>query len=288
MRFKQLDNRTLGILWTLAHCFLIACISAFSKSLTKFYSTFQIIFLQNLISIILLALWLLFTKDIKVKTHNFFLHFLRALSNFVGLSLYYTSLKFIPLIEVRAITLSSPIVKSILAIIILKEAITFSQATGLLVGLLGALIIILRPAHYIINESIFLVIGAVLAWSFSSIFIKLIGKQDSTKSQLFFFLLLSTLLSSIIAFKFWTPIEPKHVLIFIICGVFYFVNAAFTLEAYKYANITLLMPFNFSTLIFTAILAFFFFGETPTLKTFIGATLIFIASLYVTLQKNKD
>ena len=52
-------------------------------------------------------------------------------------------------------------------------------------------------------------------------------------------------------------------------------------QALKETDQTAVMPFDFLRLIWAALLAFWFLGEIPDEWTFVGAAVIFSASLYI-------
>jgi drug/metabolite transporter (DMT)-like permease len=52
-------------------------------------------------------------------------------------------------------------------------------------------------------------------------------------------------------------------------------------KAYKGTQMNVLMPFDFSRLIFTSILAYLFFAEIIDIWTLVGAMIIFSSALYI-------
>jgi drug/metabolite transporter (DMT)-like permease len=58
-------------------------------------------------------------------------------------------------------------------------------------------------------------------------------------------------------------------------------------EAMKIADVTLVMPFDFSKLIWASLFGFFFFAETPGPLTFFGGAIIFASATYVAFRERK-
>ena len=58
-------------------------------------------------------------------------------------------------------------------------------------------------------------------------------------------------------------------------------------EAIKLADMTVLMPFDFLKLVWTAFLGVIFFAEVPDALTWIGAAIVFASSFYIVLREAK-
>ena len=69
--------------------------------------------------------------------------------------------------------------------------------------------------------------------------------------------------------------------ILISLGLIFLINITAVFKAYKYADLSTLMPFDFSGMIFTAIIAYICFGEIIMINTLIGSIIIVTSSLYI-------
>ncbi|MBD20714.1 MAG: hypothetical protein CMM37_06710 [Rhodospirillaceae bacterium] len=61
----------------------------------------------------------------------------------------------------------------------------------------------------------------------------------------------------------------------------------FTINAMSMADATVVLPFNFTRLIWAALLGYMFFSEIPDLWTWLGGTIIFLASIWLTRISSK-
>ena len=55
----------------------------------------------------------------------------------------------------------------------------------------------------------------------------------------------------------------------------------FLAQALHESDLSVIMPFDFTKLIWVSMIAFMFFGEIPELTTWIGGAVIFAAGLYI-------
>ena len=59
------------------------------------------------------------------------------------------------------------------------------------------------------------------------------------------------------------------------------------MRGFRAAEASVVAPFNYGRLIFAAALAYIFFGEVADLWTWVGATVIFAASIYTARRESR-
>jgi drug/metabolite transporter (DMT)-like permease len=72
----------------------------------------------------------------------------------------------------------------------------------------------------------------------------------------------------------WKPLTAKNWLLLIGVGACYAATQYLIIRAYRYASATELSPFNYSVVVFSGILGYWFFGNVPDGKAIIGTVLI--------------
>jgi drug/metabolite transporter (DMT)-like permease len=271
-----------GILWMIFHCLLISIMAAIVRLLSHKYHVFEIVFFYNFFSFLLLCCHLvLFNKKNVVKTSFLKLHFNRSFLGFISLTMYFYAFTIVPLTEARAIALTGPLVTSLFAIIFLKEQVGLHRVSALVIGFLGALII-LRPGTSNFSYVYLMVLGSVGMWAIIDIIIKIMTKTESTLTQTFYLSGLMSLFSLPGAIYFWqTPVLLIEWVAFAALGLIFLINIVAVFKAYKYADISTVMPFDFSGMVFTSIIAYFLFQESLALNTLLGSVIIVSSSLYI-------
>ena len=58
-------------------------------------------------------------------------------------------------------------------------------------------------------------------------------------------------------------------------------------QAIKEADLTVLLPFNFASLIWAAIIGYLVFAEMPTIWTWVGGAIIFISGTYLVIRESR-
>jgi drug/metabolite transporter (DMT)-like permease len=288
-----------GILWMLAHCFFISFAVALVKILTdKNFNPIQITFFYSTISM-MISLPQVIRRDGR-SVHKIFkpksigIYLLKSGFGFVAIILYFSALKEMPMTDVRAIALFSPVCTFILALFFLKEKLNYQKVIALAISLIGGYIII-NPTSVSFYKSSILVILSVICWSFVDIIIKKISfkeKEYLTKQVFlgqFFITLYSLLYSCIFGFNDWImPSEAMTILLILAVGFGFWASSISLRLAAKNADLTTIMPFDFSGMIFTIILSYIIFGEFIKQNTHIGGAIVFLSSLYFLAKHKKS
>lgn len=275
------NKQIIGIAWMLCHCLLISIMSAMILEVSSKFHTFQIVFFHNIVAFLLILPWVI--KNglvISMRTSRFPLHLLRAILGIASLSMYFYALTIIPLTQARAIALSSPLISSLFAIFFLKEKPTWHKSAALIIGLGGSLLI-LNPENGDISYATLMVVVAVCMWSIIDMIVKMLSNED-TITQLFYLTAIMSILSIPGAIYYWhTPENLTDWLWLISIGIVFLLNIIAIFNAFKYADITTIMPFDFTGMVFTAIIAYFAFNEIIQMEVLIGGIIIVASSIYI-------
>ena len=287
---KSSNNQLLGISWMLLHCLLISLVVTIAKALGQMgFDPIQVVFLHSFVAfLVLLPISVIREGKNILKTKKFHLHFARGFLGVVSLYLYFYALKFIPLNEGRAIALFSPVITFIFAIIFLKEKLDIKKSAALILSLLGGYIII-GPSDASFHMMFLFILLAMIMWSCTDLILKSLSKTESNLKQIFYLTGLLSFLSFPFALQNWsTPTTQLEIILTISIGLIFLANSIAIFLAIKHADLTTVMPFDFSGMIFTAIISFFSFHEIIHLNTFIGALIIFLSSLYLIYHENRS
>ena len=292
---NHLSNKNqilLSVIFMIAASFSFACGSIATKVLgsSLFFESinpFQIVHARFFFSFIFLFL-LSFIFKTSLKTKLIKIHGLRSCLGIMGISIWFTSLLYIPASDATAINFLNPIFAMFFAIYILKEKIDFVRWLGAIVSLLGGLCLI-RPSLDLSFSPIALLcmIGAIIM-GLEIICIKYLSQREN----IFKILLLNNLIASVIAsvflpvvFKIPSLIEFLGMIFIAFCfliGQFFFLNSM------KRADASFIMPFFYSTLIFVILFDLIIFNFMPDAISFIGASIIFFGALIISYREVKS
>lgn len=284
--FNAQNHKTQGILWMICACFWFAMMATLIRYISTDMPPFEMVFFRNLFSVIWILPWVYKFGIRNIRTKRLKLYGYRTISGVAGMTMLFTALSIIPLTDAVALTFTVPIFTTILAIMFLGEKVGIHRWIAILIGFLGVLVI-LRPGSGTFQYASLLVIATTLCWSFSNIFVKKLTRTDKPKVIVFIMMVLMTPLSLPLALYVWqTPTLDQLLWLALLGWISNQAQFAMT-HAYSKADMSVVLPFDFSRLIFISGLAYIFFGEVIDIWTGLGATIILASSVYVA-KKEKE
>ena len=193
----------------------------------------------------------------------------------------FVALRYLDLTTIAAITFSSPILVSALAVPLLGERVGPLRWGAIAVGFLGVLVVV-RPWDAAFHWAMLLSLLSALALSLFSILTRqLAGVAAPRTMQLYAGLVGTALLAP---FMFWVwemPASPFEWALMIGFGGLAWTGHHFFSHAHGYAPASVLMPFSYAFLIYMAATGFVVFGTVPDATTILGAMVIAAAGLFI-------
>ena len=247
---------------------------------------FEITFFRNLFGFIVLLPWFVIHGLKPLRTRRIGLHLLRATSNVVAMMMFFMALSMTPLALVQALGFTAPLFATVLAIFILGERVHLRRWTALIAGFIGALIIV-RPGLQPIDTGSLLTLGSAAVWGFTLITIKILSRTDSAVTITAYMVILMSPLSLLPALFYWTWPSPEAWLWLVVCGVSGTAAQLLMAQSFRVADATVVLPFDFTKIVWGALIGYLVFGEVVDIWTWMGAAVIFSGVTYITYRERK-
>ena len=274
-----------GVFWVTLSMALLAGLAAFSRSaLNAGLHPFEVVFLRNLFAVIMLLPLLAWRGWGIARSAQIRLYRWRVAISLFSMQAWFYAIALIPIGEVTAISFLSPLFGTLGAIFLLGEQVRVRRWTALLVGFMGAMII-LRPAGAQLGIGQLCAVLSAMSMGLTAILVKQLTAKDDPDKIVFLTNALLLPLSLVPAVFVWTwpPAEVLPALLGMgICAVLGHVSLV---RGYAATDASLAMTFEFSRLPFVVGIAFLAFGETIDLWTWIGAFIIFASAVYITRRE---
>lgn len=220
-------------------------------------------------------------------THPHKYYIIRSLFEVTGFSCSFFAVKYMSMPTFSALAYLVPLFISFTAIMILKEKTSYHSWLGLLIGLIGACIIIRPDGNTNFIGPLF-ILGMCFSFSITATLIKVLTRTESTDNIVSFMLLYTTLFSAPLAIFYGLPITQTGLILILLIGLTGFIQQKAVTKAFSAASVSYLMPITFTTLLFSAILADYFLGEELDSLTAIGAVIILSAATYSTIRNRHN
>lgn len=219
-------------------------------------------------------------------TRRLGLHMLRAVLNVVSMLMFFVGLSLTPLARATALSFTAPLFTALLSALFLGEVFRWRRWTAILCGFLGALVI-LRPGLQALDTGALLVIGSSLLWSMAIIDIKVLGRTESSITITAYVTVLMIPMTLVPAIVVWQtpPLDMWVWLVFI--GVIGTLGQIVVTDAFKLADMTVLMPLDFLKLVWATAFGIIVFAEVPDSLTWVGAAIVFGSSFYIAWREAK-
>ena len=285
-KFKNISDRNKGIMFIILSAFGFAIMSAFIK-LSGDLPSFQKTFFRNLVSCIIAFLLILKHKESFFgKKENQKILILRSIFGTLGIILNYYAIDKLVLSDANMLNKLSPFFVIIFCAIFLKEKIKPNQAIAVGVAFVGALFIIKPSFNFDMIPSTAGIMGAIFAAAAYTC-LRVLGSKEKFYTVVFYFSLFSTI--SILPFTIvvYKSMTVTQLIYLILAGVFASIGQFGITLAYKYAPAKEISIFDYSNIIFSAIISIVVFSAIPDVFSIIGYIIIFGASYYMFLYNKK-
>ena len=267
------------------------------------YSVFQLLFLRTMFTLLFLqgALVLLRAPNPR-RTYRLGAQLLRGVFLFTALTCYYIALSVMSLLDVVAIFFAAPLIATLLSAWLLRESVGTRRWLAISVGFLGALVMV-RPGEDTVQLASLIAVAAAIFYASAVVLTRYLGSTDSAATTSYYTVLTYLCLSALgtVAVEgvdvvqggafaslslvrpwldpSWSELGWLTAAGAAVAGGFFCLS-----QAYRFAPVSVLAPFEFVALVWAGIVGFWAWGEVPTSQSLLGAVLIVASGVYVSVS----
>lgn len=281
---RNLPGRAL--LYMAAGVAAFALLDAGAKWLTAAYGVAQIIFLGRLFTLVLVLAVALPAGGLRqFRTRRLWRHIARTVASVLTMATFFWALSLMPLANVVALTFAAPLIMTVLSVVMLGENVEPRRWVAIGVGFLGVLIM-LRPAGDF-DWAALIPLACALFYALSIIVSRQLTATESINN-----LLLWVSGGAILFTAPFMPLEWKTPDLFEL-GIFAFTGLAsgvgqfLMLRAFRYGEVSLLAPLEYTALIWAAVLGYLIWDEVPGWPIWLGAPIVAGCSLYIARHETR-
>ncbi|MDC3090918.1 DMT family transporter [Rickettsiales bacterium] len=265
----------------IASCFFFSLLGGVIKFIGNAVHPFEQAFFRNFFCIFFFVPILLFSrkrKSIKSERKKFLV--IRSLFGGITMLLLFWSYTLIPLSQAMVISFTTPLFIFFGSIFFFKEKPTPMSLFGLILGFLITVIIIRPDSSFQFGTLIALL--AAITHAIAGLMVKDLTKTESIFSIMTYMILFMTPITFIPAIFVWElPNDIQIWLSLVSLAVIGTLGNFCWTKAISISQMTNIMPFDFSKLIFATIIGFFFFNEEVSPITFIGGLGLIVCNILI-------
>jgi drug/metabolite transporter (DMT)-like permease len=288
----------LGISLKILSALAFTAMSAGIKHVSAAYPTGEIVFFRSAFAIAPLLAWLLWRGDLvnAVRTSNIGGHLLRGIISSCGMFAGFVALAYLPLSDAVAIGYASPLIVVALAALILKETVRAYRWTAVAVGFVGVLFMLMPQldAGGLVGGlssspaigAVFALIGAFCSAG-ATIQVRRLLKTERTGAIVLYFSLMTTFLGLLTIVLGWRMPGAGDAALLVLIGVLGGIGQILLTQSYRYADASLVAPFEYTTMIWAFLIGWFFFDQVPRQAVVGGALIVAAAGLFVLWREHR-
>lgn len=229
-----------------------------------------------------------------VRTSRPLAHLRRGLTGVMGMFFGFYGLTQLPLPEATVIGYTTPLLIVILSALILKETVRLYRWSAVFIGLVGVGIIIAPQLTFLQGGfeklggsgigALASLTGAFFA-SLASLAIKDLTRTERSATIALYFSLTCTGFSLFSLPLGWVMPSPEQALTLILVGTAGGIAQVLLTESFRYADMSVIAPFEYTSLVFSILIGWWIFGDLVTWQTVIGALIVVASGIFIILRE---
>ena len=279
-RFAALPASVRGALWMGLAAILLTLMAVSVRKLSADMHTFEIVFFRAALGLPLMAPWLIRTRLVGLRTRKIGFFVLRGVVAMAAANCFFAALALVPLADATAIMFSRPLFATILAILFLNEVVSGRRWTAMAVGFLGVLILV-RPGFADVNTGLLLALAGALFAAAAASTVRYLARTESPDTITIYFTIVGSALMVGPAIYVWQTPTWEQVWWILLMGFLGTQGQRSMARAISTADISIVLPVDFTRLVFAALFGWFLFAEIPDIWTWVGGAVIFASSIYI-------
>lgn len=271
---------------------MIGCVTLFSvvhiivKALAPRYPIAQIMFFRSALALIPAAILILrHPRGLALlRTDRLGAHAARSLLGMFAMATMFAAFRYLPAADVVAINFAAPLFVTALSVPLLKEPVGARRWTAVLVGFVGVLVMLqpgtVRSADGALLGGM-LALASAMAYAFVVIVIRQLSRDEPSLTIVVVYMAcVAATTGAILPFVWVTPTSFDLALL-VAVGLIGGGAQIFMTRAFEFAPPAVVMPFEYLSLVVTALLAWLIWAEMPSDMTMVGAVIVIASGLFI-------
>jgi drug/metabolite transporter (DMT)-like permease len=214
------------------------------------------------------------------------MHLLRGAVGAVGNACFFWTITHMLLADAMALQFSRPLFMIPLAVFLLGETVGLRRTVVAAVGFVG-IVLYARPFTGGFEPDAFVGALGALAGGLVVICIKRLATTEPTRVIMFYYALWNALFALIPAALFWVTPTWSQLALLTVVGILGIGGQSLITHGLTMGEATVLVPLDYSRIIYSAVLGYLLFNEIPGPWSFAGMALIVACSLYLVLTERR-
>lgn len=276
-------------------CFVV--MASLVKAVSGHVPAGEAVFFRSFFAIPIIIGWLWMRGDLStgLKVASPLGHFWRGFVGTTAMGLMFTALGMLPLPEVTAIGYAAPILVVVFAAMFLNEQVGVFRLAAVGLGLVGVLVVLSPRLTAFSGPNVESVqaLGALVALAgagcaaLAQVYVRKLVMTEQTSAIVFYFSLSSTIFSLFTLPFGWVIPGAWEAMLLIAAGFVGGLGQICLTSAYRFADASVVAPFDYGSMIFALLIGYVVFDEMPTGQMLVGAAIVISAGVFIILREHR-
>jgi drug/metabolite transporter (DMT)-like permease len=257
----------------------------------------QLVFFRSFFAILPIIVYLIYRRELIVgmKTSRPLSHLWRGLIGTGGMATGFYALTQLPLPEAITINYATPLLIVVFSAVFFHEQVRLYRWSAVLVGLVGVVIII-WPRLTVFSGGVTDMSGATLgaisalvsccfAATAMVLVRRLVDTERSATIVLYFSVTSAVLGLCSLPFGWVMPTTEQFALL-IGAGIFGGIGQILLTESYRHADMSVIAPFEYASLLLSILVGYFLFSEVPSVEMLVGGTIVVGSGIFIIYREH--
>lgn len=257
----------------------------------------QLVFFRSFFAILPIIIYLVYRRELIVglQTSRPLSHLWRGLIGTGGMATGFYALTQLPLPEAITINYATPLLIVVFSAVFFHEQVRLYRWSAVLVGLVGVVIII-WPRLTVFSGGVTDMSGATLgaisalvsccfAATAMVLVRRLVDTERSATIVLYFSVTSAVLGLCSLPFGWVMPTTEQFALL-IGAGIFGGIGQILLTESYRHADMSVIAPFEYASLLLSILVGYFLFSEVPSVEMLVGGTIVVGSGIFIIYREH--
>jgi drug/metabolite transporter (DMT)-like permease len=247
----------------------------------------QAVFFRSFFAIPVIVVWLVLRRELRtgLRVASVWGHALRGVMGTTAMAFGFGGLLYLPLPDATALGYAAPLLTVVFAAAILGERVRLFRYSMVGLGLTGVLIVLwprlgAGGADGALFGAALVLTGAVFS-ALAQITIRRLVQTEGAPAIVFYFSVTSATLGLASLPFGWVMPSPAQAALLVGAGLLGGLGQILLTSSYRWADASVVAPFEYASILFALGIGFWVFGEVPSSAMLSGAALVVLAGVLI-------
>jgi len=258
----------------------------------------QVVFYRSLIAVVPILIFLAWRGELRTAFHTErpVSHVVRGLVGVTSMWFSFLGIMLLPLPEAITISYAQPLLVVVLGAVLLGETVRFYRWSAVVVGLVGVVIVawpnltLFTSGEGLAASQSLGVMAMLLSAAISAVVMLLVRRlvltEKSSTIVLWFSLTASALALFTIPFG-WASLTPQQYMLLVGAGLCGGIAQIMMTESYRYADVSVIAPFEYTSMLLGIAAGYLFFAEVPTIYMIVGGLIVVASGIFIVWRERR-